>query len=67
MLVAAVRVSVDVRSGHREQLVMLAWPGSGLYVFSEHGICVSVEHQCPGAHEAHAVAPSAGAYVPSVH
>ena len=66
MLVAPERRSVEVRSGQREQLVIRWADGWGLYVFSEHGICVSDEHQWPWAHAAQAVAPVALAYVPGV-
>ena len=43
--------------------MVIRWAdGLGLYVFSEHGICVSAEHQWPGAHTAQAVAPEAEAH-----
>ena len=64
MLVEPTRRFVEVRSGHRVQLVMRCAPGSGLYVLSEHGICLSVEHHEPGAHTMQLTAPDTFAKLP---
>jgi hypothetical protein len=56
---------VFARAGQLVQPVIWCTASSALYVFSEHGICVSAEHQWPGAHTSQDVAPSPGENSPA--
>jgi hypothetical protein len=66
MLVDPTRPFVDVRSGHREQLVIRDAPHAELYVLSAHAICLSAEHLPTGIQTMGSAAARLSCGTPSV-